>query len=50
MAAGEYLVVGLLSGAFLLRAKSVSPGGNGKRMTLLVFVFLALQVVASVLQ
>jgi hypothetical protein len=50
IAVGQYLVGGVLSGAFLLRVKSVSPEGNGKRMTILVFVVLALQVVNSVLQ
>ena len=46
----EFIVGGLLSGAFLLTAKSTTPEGNRKRLTGLFVTVLILQVTVSVLQ
>jgi hypothetical protein len=42
--APEFIVGGLLSGAFLLTAKSTTPEGNRKRLTGLFVTVLVLQV------
>jgi hypothetical protein len=47
---GEFVLCGILSGVFLLTAKSVSPEGNRKRMMCLLLVFLVFQITVSALQ
>jgi hypothetical protein len=46
----EFIVGGLLSGAFLLTAKSTTPEGNRERLTGLFVTVLIVQVTVSVLQ
>jgi hypothetical protein len=50
ISAAEFIVGGLLSGAFLLTAKSTTPEGNRKRLTGLFVTVLVVQVAVSVLQ
>jgi hypothetical protein len=50
IAAAEFIVGSLLSGAFLLTAKSTTPEGNRKRLTGLFVTVLVLQVIVSVLE
>jgi hypothetical protein len=47
---GEFIVGGVLSGVFLLTAKSTTPGGNRKRMAGLFLAVLALQLILDLLQ
>lgn len=49
-ATGEFLLGSVLSALFLLKAKSVSPEANGKRISILVWVVLLLQVVSGIFQ
>jgi hypothetical protein len=48
--AAEFIVGGLLSGAFLLTAKSTTPEGNRKRLMGLVVTVSVLQVIVDVVQ
>ncbi len=50
IAAGQFIVGCVLSGVFLLTAKSVTPEGNRKRMMALLFVFLVFQMIIDVLR
>jgi hypothetical protein len=48
--AGDFLVGGVLSGVFLLTAKSTSPEGNQKRMWALFFAVWLPQLIVDVLR
>jgi hypothetical protein len=48
--AAEFIVGGLLSGAFLLTAKSTTAEGNRKRLMGLVVTVSVLQVILDILQ
>jgi len=47
---GEFIVGGVLSGVFLLTAKSTSPEGNQKRIRALFLAVLLLQLIVDVLR
>jgi hypothetical protein len=47
---GEFIVGGVLSGVFLLTAKSTSPEGNQKRIHALFLAVLLLQIIGDVLR
>ena len=49
-ALAQVVVGGLLSGLFLLTAKSASPQANRIRMTVVITAFLAFQLVVDILQ
>jgi hypothetical protein len=46
----EFIVCSILSGVFLLTAKAVTPEANRRRMTILGFVFLVLQLIDNLLR
>jgi 4-amino-4-deoxy-L-arabinose transferase-like glycosyltransferase len=50
ISAGEFIVVGVLSGVFLLTAKSVTPESNQKRLWGLFLAVWLPQLIVDVLQ
>ena len=48
--AADFIVGSLLSGAFLLTAKSTTPEGNQKRLKGLLVTVLALQAIVGIFQ
>jgi hypothetical protein len=48
--AAEFVLCGVLSGVFLLTAKTASPEANRKRVSILIFAFLIPQLIIAVIR